>query len=322
VDITVPASIGVAPAVTGATVDAVLRDADIAMYCAKGKGKGRVEIFDDALRHSAQQHLAYKIELPNALANGELDLAYQPIFNVRTRALSGFEALLRWNHPTRGQIPPLDFIPIAEETGFIVELGRWILERACRQAAEWNRQTDRGLTMSVNVSAIQLHQPDFITDLATILDATGFAAELLIVELTESILIAHSRVEPLLLQLRDMGVGIAIDDFGTGYSSLSYLQRFPVTSVKIDRGFMSALNNDGNPNLVRSIVAIADALTLTTVAEGVETTDQLAALDAMDCGLAQGFFLARPTTAREASAMVAEIGEISSTLVGLESASP
>ena len=299
--IAVSASVGVALASPDSSVDTLMRDADIAMYSAKAQGKGRVAVFDDKLRAAAQERLILKVELPEALRQGQFAMVYQPIIGVNDQALHGFEALLRWYHPARGEISPEQFIPVAEESGIIVEIGRWVLAQACRQAADWNRNAPAPIAISVNVSAVQLKHPGFLDDLHQVLDASGLSPRLLTLELTESVLIEHQRIEELLRRLRHLGVGVAIDDFGTGYSSLSYLQRFPVTSVKVDRAFISELSRNGDQGVVRSILALAEALALTTVAEGVETKEQLRALDALDCGLAQGFYLGRPLTAEEIS---------------------
>jgi len=236
-----------------------------------------------------------QVELPQALAAGQLRLVYQPVHDVGARrGLRGVEALLRWDHPRRGLVPPLDFVPLAEETGDILPIGRWVLDTACRQAVMWNTGRSSPLTMSVNVSAVQLHDPGFLDDVRQILESSGLAGRLLTIELTESVLVEHQRVVPILEELRRLGVGVAIDDFGTGYSSLSYLGQFPVTSVKIDKSFIAQLTASGDAGLVRSILAMAEALGLTSVAEGVETTEQLEMLESFDCGLGQGFYLGRP----------------------------
>ncbi|MFM2070146.1 MAG: hypothetical protein RLZZ623_409 [Actinomycetota bacterium] len=296
VEIGVPASIGVALGSADSTVEDLLRDADIAMYSAKAQGKGCVVVFDEALRALAEQRLALKVMLPEALRSGQFRVVYQPIQLVHDQALYGFEALVRWDHPERGEMAPDDFIAVAEETGLIVEIGRWVLEEACRQAVLWNLRSETPLTMHVNVSAVQLHRRGFIHEVRNILHMTGLDPELLTIEITESVLVAHEQVEEVLHELRHMGVKIAIDDFGTGYSSLAYLERFPVSSVKVDRAFVAQLTDGREPALVRSILAVAEALSLTTVAEGVETDEQLRILDGLDCRLAQGFFLNVPQT--------------------------
>jgi diguanylate cyclase (GGDEF)-like protein/PAS domain S-box-containing protein len=304
VGLAVPASVGVTFAARDSNAESLLRDADIAMYSAKSQGKGRVAVFDTRLRDDAVRRLALKVELPEALRLEQFHLAYQPIKNVGTEYLAGFEALVRWHHPRRGLVSPGEFIPAAEETGMIVGLGRWVLRQACEEAAFWNERSTDPLWISVNVSGLQLHQPGFVEDVLGTLATTGLPAHLLNLELTESVLVKHQRVESILAELRAAGVGIAIDDFGTGYSSLSYLQQFPATSLKIDRGFVSALVDGGDDGLVGSIVSIADALGLTTVAEGVETLEQLDAVRRLGCQLAQGFLLGRPRSAGEIIGMM------------------
>jgi diguanylate cyclase (GGDEF)-like protein/PAS domain S-box-containing protein len=298
VSLAVPASIGITLAHQHSDVESLLRDADIAMYTAKAKGKGRIAIFDETLRDVASQRLALKIDLPEALRLGQFRLDYQPIQSVTHQQIVGFEALIRWHHPSRGIVPPGEFIPAAEQSGLIIEIGRWVLEQACRQAVAWNATTEQPLTMSVNVSAVQLHNPGFTDLLRNTLATTELPPQLLTIELTESVLADQDRVVEILEQLHTIGVKIAIDDFGTGYSSLSYLQKFPVTAVKVDRSFVAQLTN-GDPGLVRGIVSLAEALGLTTVAEGVETAGQLEALTALDCDLSQGFYIGYPQTAEQ-----------------------
>jgi diguanylate cyclase (GGDEF)-like protein/PAS domain S-box-containing protein len=294
VGLTVPASVGVTLATHESTAESLLRDADIAMYSAKSEGKGRVTIFDATLRDVAVQRLALKVELPEALRLEQFRLVYQTIVEASTRQIRGFEALIRWEHPQRGLVSPAEFIPAAEETGAIVDIGRWALEEACRQSVLWNRKWSAPLTINVNVSAIQLHQPGFKDELRDVLESTGLDPSLLVVELTESVLVKHHRVETILEELRTIGVGIAIDDFGTGYSSLSYLQRFPVTSIKVDKSFVAELAPGRKTGIVQSILSIGDAFGLTTVAEGVETVEQLEILANLGCDRAQGFLLGRP----------------------------
>jgi len=293
VGLAVPASVGVTFATRESTAESLLRDADIAMYSAKSEGKGRVTIFDATLRDVAVQRLALKVELPEALRLEQFRLAYQTIVDTRTRDIRGFEALIRWQHPERGLISPGEFIPAAEETGAIVDIGRWVLEAACRQAVVWNRKWPEPLSINVNVSALQL-QPGFNDQLRGILRSTGLDPSLLVLELTESVLVKHQRVETILEELRAVGVGIAIDDFGTGYSSLSYLQRFPVTCIKVDRSFVADLSVGRKAGIVQSILSIGDAFGLTTVAEGVEKPEQLELLAHLGCHRAQGFLLGKP----------------------------
>ncbi|MEZ5383465.1 MAG: EAL domain-containing protein [Microthrixaceae bacterium] len=304
----VSASVGVAYLSPSSTVETILADADMAMYNAKSQGKGRVEVFNDALRDSAERQLTLKVELPRALKASEFRLVYQPIHDVATGAMSGFEALVRWDHPLRGEVAPMEFIPAAEESGLILELGRWVLGEAAHQAVEWNAASPCELSMSVNVSAVQLQHPDFLDDVAAALSSSGLPPHLLTLELTESVLIETGRVVAVLENLRTLGVKIAIDDFGTGYSSLSYLQHFPVSAVKIDRAFVSQLTATGDEGLVRSILAIAEALNLSTVAEGVETQGQLETLQHLECTFVQGFYLGRPQTPEQIERQVGQLG--------------
>ena len=304
VSLAVQASIGVSIASVDSTAESLLRDADIAMYSAKSQGKGRVTMFDATLRDGAVQRLALKVELPEALRSEQFAVAYQPIMDVRDGELSGFEALLRWRHPQRGLVTPAEFIPVAEETGAIVEIGRWVLEEACHQAVAWNRKWLDPLTMNVNVSAVQLHQADFVDELHRILQSTGLDPELLTLELTESVLVRHLRVESVLGELRALGVGIAIDDFGTGYASLSYLQQFPVTCLKVDQSFVAGLRGRSDTGLVRSILSIGEAFGLRTVAEGVETAEQLEVLRELGCDRAQGWYFGKAQTRGEIDGML------------------
>jgi diguanylate cyclase (GGDEF)-like protein/PAS domain S-box-containing protein len=304
VGLAIRASVGVTFGTSESTAESLLRDADIAMYSAKSQGKGRVAVFDARLRDVAVRRLELKVELPAALKASQFRVVYQPIKRISDEGLSGFEALVRWHHPERGLIPPGEFIPAAEETGMIVELGRWVLARACEQASFWNSRSIEPLGISVNVSGLQFHQPGFVEDVVNTLETTRLSPGLLTLELTESVLVKHQSVESILSELRQIGVGIAIDDFGTGYSSLSYLQQFPATSIKIDRGFVAALADRGEVGLVRSIISISEALGLATIAEGVETTEQLEVLRSLGCDLAQGFLLGRPQTAGEIDGMM------------------
>lgn len=299
-ELAAPASIGVAWAEPGATVETLLRDADIAMYRAKATGKGRVVEFDDSLQSVAAEVLRLRMELPRALERGQFRLVYQPIVTLADSRLTGVEALLRWDHPERGEVEPDDFIPLAEQTGAIVAIGRWVLETACREGVRW---ADGGspIGINVNVSPVQLREPGFLADVESALASSTLSPDLLTVEITESVLVDPDVVGPVLEGLRDLGVGVSIDDFGIGYSSLSYLRNFPVTAVKIDRSFVNDLAA-GDVGVVRSILALADSLALVTVAEGVETDDQLAELERLDCSLAQGYLLGGPRTRRASTA--------------------
>lgn len=286
----------------------VLRDADIAMYRAKEGGKARHEIFDKAMHAQTLLRLNLENDLRRAIERREFYLVYQPIVHVNSGKLYGFEALVRWRHPDRGIVPPLEFIPVAEETGLIVPLGQWVLEEACRQVRDW--QSDfpefRTLTLSVNLSGRQLNDPKLIQKVKDILFETGFDPSRLKLEITESVVMENAEVSAVLLkQLRALGLQLSIDDFGTGYSSLSYLHRFPVTTLKIDRSFVSRMGQgDENLEIVRTIVTLAKNLNMDVVAEGIETQEQRAQLHALGCQYGQGYMFAKPLDAVDVEAYV------------------
>ena len=232
---------------------------------------------------------------------------FQPIFSIGDRHLRGFEALVRWQHPTIGVVAPVDFIPVAEETGFIVPLGRWILFEACRQMAVWTELTDVPLTIAVNVSRRQLTSPQLVDDVRTALAVTGVTPEQLVLEVTESVLMENpEQVNSALTELRALGIGISVDDFGTGYSSLSHLQEFPADVLKIDKSFVDKLNvsEPGASAVVASIIGLAHSLNLEVVAEGIEREDQLDRLSELGCDYAQGFLLSRPLDREQSQAFV------------------
>ncbi|MFN8624018.1 MAG: EAL domain-containing protein [Chloroflexota bacterium] len=291
----------------GATADTLLRNADFAMYRAKSVGKGRVEVFRPSMRAGVEERLALEVALQGAAEREELRLQYQPIVDLRTGAISGLEALVRWQSPTHGWRMPSDFIALAEDTGLIVTIGRWVLLEACRQTRAWQRLLGRDdLTVSVNISARQFQHHALADDVAEALEASGLSPASLVMELTESVLMAHTPSTIATLQgLRALGVRVAIDDFGTGYSSLSYLQRFPVDVLKIDRSFVEAASGGADgAALVRAIVEIGAALHLRVVAEGIERQDQVTTLTAYGCGHGQGFLFAHALDAADAEALL------------------
>jgi diguanylate cyclase (GGDEF)-like protein/PAS domain S-box-containing protein len=305
------ASIGVAVDDGGTTTAMdLLRDADVAMYAAKRSGKGRVSRFEPTMRTVAVDRLHLRADLERAVERGELTLLYQPIVQLDTGAVISVEALARWQHPLRGLLDPDSFIPLAEESGLIVPIGRHLLRRACRDAAGW--RDGAGLpsevSVSVNLSARQLHHPDLVADVRAALADSGLAPARLLLEVTENVLIedATLAVEQL-EELRALGVSIALDDFGTGYSSLSYVRRFPLDELKIDRSFVDRIAQaDGDSALVRTIATLAEQLGLRLVAEGIEREEQVAALQMLRCELGQGFLFARPLESEALASLLSE----------------
>ncbi len=299
------ASIGIAFSTAETrTADELLRNADVAMYTAKNRGKARAEQFEASMHAAALARLEMKADLELAVERGELRLRFQPVYALRSGNLIGFEALLRWRHPTRGEVQPNDFIPLAEETGLIVPIGNWVLEHACRQTLAWSETAGRPVHVSVNVSPRQLREPSMVEWVRLALASSGLPPEQLILELTETGLMQDD--EDQLRELKTLGVHLALDDFGTGYSSLSYLARFPIDILKIDQSFVAQLDHGADvPPLVRSVVQLGESMQLYTVAEGVENETQLALLRDMGVTYAQGFFLSRPMDAIAASRLLA-----------------
>jgi diguanylate cyclase (GGDEF)-like protein len=295
-DVAVRASVGIVVHREGdLTADELIRNADAAMYAAKAYGPGSWRVFETTMHDAALARLELEGELRNALARNELVLHYQPVVALDTSETVGFEALLRWNHPTRGLVPPLDFIPMAEDTGLIVPIGAWVLEEACATAATWTGP--RSIGLSVNISARQLFDSDFSQSVADILARTGLEPERLALEITESVLVEDTSLALLQLDLlKQLGVRIAIDDFGTGYSSLSYLRTFPVDILKIDKSFIDHVDADvEGACFVQAILHLATVLRVKTVAEGVEEPGQARRLAELGCDYAQGFHFGRPT---------------------------
>ena len=296
-EIYISSSIGIAFAETGGhDAEELMVRADLAMYQAKKQGKDRFEVFQPAMQDEFQAALRMEADLRRAIVRHEFQLRYQPIVHLRTKEITGLEALVRWEHPERGTIPPLDFIPLAEETGMIVPIGEWVLREACRQAARWNERRDRPLTVSVNLSAIQLDQGNLPALVSSVLADTGLAAKLLVIELTESLLVDH-RPSTLrqLEEVKMLGVRLAIDDFGTGYSSLAYLRRFPVDIIKIDKSFVDDVGDEpAAAALTHGIIQLGQALNLSTIAEGIEDAEQLSELAGGNCELGQGYYFAEP----------------------------
>ena len=295
----VTASIGVAVG-QHVSPDALLRDADLALYAAKAAGKDRYALFEASMYAGVEGRRELEADLSTALQEDQFFLLYQPIFDMPSREAVGVEALIRWRHPTRGIVHPDSFIPLAEESGLIVPIGRWVLDEACRQAAQW-AAAGLEIGMSVNVSAQQLGRKGFDEDVRRALAQSGIAASSLTLEITESTLMSNVPAACEHLEtIKALGVRLAIDDFGTGYASLSNLQRVPVDVLKIDMSFVAALNDGGQSReLLQAILGVAQALSLTVVAEGVENDGQLTALEEMGCQMAQGFLLERPGPAAD-----------------------
>jgi diguanylate cyclase (GGDEF)-like protein/PAS domain S-box-containing protein len=284
----------------------ILRDADTAMYRAKSLGKDRHETFDIKMHSQAIKQLQLETDLRRAIEREEFTVVYQPIMSLETGALCGFEALIRWQHPERGPVSPMEFIPIAEETGMIVQIGEWVLSEACRQMARWQLifPSDPQIFMSVNLSVRQFSQRNLIEKVIDILDETKLIPTSLKLEITESAVMENvENAISMLNHLRGLGVQLAMDDFGTGYSSLSYLHRFPINTLKIDRSFITRMvENDENAEIVRTISGLAQNLGMDVVAEGLETKEQLEILKGLGCQYGQGYFFSKPLDAVGAEA--------------------
>jgi len=290
----VGASIGIALA-GQSTAAELLREADIAMYRAKWEGKDRYAVFETDMQDTIDQRAELEMDLRDALERHEFFLAYQPTLALSDMSTTGVEALIRWNHPTRGVMSPDDFIPLAEETGLITEIGRWVLQHACCQGAAW-REAGYPIGMAVNVSARQLDSDQLIADIEGALAASRLEPEALTIEITETTLMRNvEETARRLVAIKHLGVRIAIDDFGTGYSSLGHLQRFPVDALKIDRSFIAGLSqNKEGETLIHTLVQLGKALSIETLAEGIEQQQQLSKLRHEDCDSGQGFLFARP----------------------------
>jgi diguanylate cyclase (GGDEF)-like protein len=295
--LTVTASIGIA-AGPRVSAEELLRDADIAMYRAKWDGKNRYAVFESGMQDTVQNRMELDMDLREALEKEEFFLAYQPTFTLTDMTPTGVEALIRWQHPTRGIVQPDAFIPLLEETGLIVEVGRWVLSEACRQGAAW-RRAGYPIVMAVNVSARQLDTDELIADIEGALADSGLEPQALTIEITETTLMRNiEETVRRLGEIKQLGVRIAIDDFGTGYSSLAHLQQFPVDALKIDRSFISGLrHNKEGETLIRTLVQLGKALSIETFAEGIEQHHELSLLRDEDCDNGQGFLFARPLDA-------------------------
>jgi diguanylate cyclase (GGDEF)-like protein len=307
-EVTVSVSIGVVMAdARYDRAEDMVRDADTAMYRAKDLGKARCEIFDTAMLAAAEERLLIESDLRRAIERQEFRLYYQPIVTLSGQRLCGFEALLRWQHPTRGLVPPASIIPIAEETGLILPIGRWVLREACRQMRAWDGDFPdcAHLVVNVNLSARQCLHPDLVREVACVLEETGLPAERLKLEITESLVLEGSdAVIDILTALRGLGVQLGLDDFGIGYSALTYLRRLPVQTLKIDRSFVTEIENAESAEIVRAILTMASGLAMDVTAEGVETADQVARLRELACEFGQGFYFDRPLAEQDAREVV------------------
>jgi diguanylate cyclase len=294
--------------------ESMLRDADIALYRAKDAGRDTVTVFESAMREGVTERLALERDLRHALERGQLHLHFQPVVQLPDGSIEGFEALLRWSHPSHGDIPPVRFIPIAEESGLIVEIGCWVLQEACRWLARWRRDVPLAINLyvAVNVSARQLRDGVFLETVKSALCDNDLPGEALALELTESLLMENpTAAANLLAALRQLDIRLLIDDFGTGYSSLAYLKRFPVDTVKIDQSFVEALDREdtSEESLVAAIIAMAGALGMTTIAEGVETARQESRLIELGCRAVQGFLYSRPVPPEAVPGMLRRFAE-------------
>jgi diguanylate cyclase (GGDEF)-like protein len=322
-EIFVGASVGVARAATvreggllldaGQRAEELLRNADVAMYRAKGAGKGRHVLYEQGMLDDALERLEMEGELRHAVERGELRVHYQPIVELDGERVTAVEALVRWQHPRLGLVPPARFLSLAEETGLIVPLGRWVLEEACRQVTEWRRRAlvqgdadGAPLTVAVNVSGRQIRDLSFVADVRDALVRSALPPDALLLELPERVFMQCTDAElERLRALKTLGVRLGIDDFGTGYASLSYLQKFPVDVLKIDRSFVEGVTRGGSDAaLARAVIALSDMLSVRTVAEGVARPQQQEQLRALGCALGQGFLFAQPLAAEDMDAVL------------------
>jgi diguanylate cyclase (GGDEF)-like protein/PAS domain S-box-containing protein len=328
--VTVTASIGIATRTGFEDREDLLRNADVALYEAKNRARGRWVVYDPAMHAALVDKVSLEADLRAAIercqlahrpglektgtyprfgespTQSQISLAYQPIVDMASDRLTGFEALLRWTHPERGVIAPTAFVPVAEESGLVLALGRWALRTACHQASAWNRRSTRPITVTVNLSGRQLQDEALALDVEAALRESGLSPTNLILEMTESVIMQESSTaRDRLHELKKLGVRLAIDDFGTGYSSLSHLQQFPVDILKIDQSFLHKMHQGANDAaLVRTIIALAKLLSLRTIAEGVEDTEQQQQLRALGCDSAQGFLFGRPMTVEEVDGVI------------------
>jgi diguanylate cyclase (GGDEF)-like protein len=304
----VSASIGIVMDICGYNKsEEVLRDADLAMYHAKAQGKARYEIFMNELRQQALVRHELEYDLRFALARGELFIDYQPIVSLASGRITGFEALLRWNHPTRGLIGPRDFIPIAEETGLIIPIGIWVLREACAQMREWQKKYPgtAGMTVSVNISGVQLAQVDVVETISGLLLETGLPGKALHLEVSESTCMKRSQtVIEAIRSLSKIGIAFQVDNFGIGYSPLSYLRDYPIQGIKIGQPFINNIADEQKSGIIRTMVALAHTMGIEAIAEGIETEEQLQSLKALGCSSGQGYIISHPVDQVDVSKML------------------
>jgi diguanylate cyclase (GGDEF)-like protein len=299
-DLHLTVSIGIASyPEDGAEAEALMKNADLAMYHAKDNGRNNYQFFQAEMNVRAVERQSVENGLRKAVGRQEFVLYYQPKMNLLTNAIVGVEALIRWRHPQRGLVPPAQFIPVAEQCGLIVPIGRWVIREACRQARAWQDAGLMPIRVAINISAVELHDKDFVATVRSILTETGLEPRYVEFELTETFLLQDSNSTSLVLRaLKDLGVGLALDDFGTGYSSLSYLNRYPIDTLKIDRAFVRDITTDvDDASIVRAVISMGRSLHMRVVAEGVETQEQLAFLKQQSCPEAQGYYLNQPVEA-------------------------
>ncbi|MBB4444008.1 MULTISPECIES: putative bifunctional diguanylate cyclase/phosphodiesterase [Rhizobium] len=296
VELSVSMGVAIAPE-DGEETDILLKNAGVALSHAKADGRKRERFFASEMEAQMQLRHALEADLKAAVENEEFELHYQPLYDLSQRRICGFEALIRWNHPVRGRVPPMDFIPLAEEVGLVVDIGRWVLRRACNDAAQW----PEGIKIAVNVSAIQFSSSDLTRDVSEALAAAALSPSRLELEITESVLMENlSEVLPILHALKERGIRISMDDFGTGYSSLSYLSSFPFDKIKIDKSFVNDIvDNKEAHAIMHAIILLGDALGMRVTVEGVETAEQLALLECEECDEIQGYHISPPRPARD-----------------------
>jgi len=313
-DLCVTASIGVSVYPDdGLNAETLIKNADMAMYQAKENGRQSYQFFKPAMNVRAVERQSIEESLRRALERREFALHYQPQIDLKTGVITGAEALIRWTHPTRGLVPPGQFIPVAEECGLILPIGRWVLREACKQAREWANAGLPTITMAVNISSMEFRDDNFLDRVFAILEASGLDPKWLELELTESVLIKRAESAATVLQtLRAAGVQIAVDDFGTGYSSLSYLRKFPIDALKIDQSFVRQITTSPDEtSIVTAVISMGRSLKLRVIAEGVETAEELAFLQAHHCDEAQGYFFSRPIPPQQfAKLLEAGVSEI------------